>query len=564
MNPNLLTRLGLLLIGLVFYGGALWDPAWSTVDDGQLLSNAQAARSRLAAGDWSVDTFNSPFSGHGRFRPSLIAFKVIECALFNYNPWLHHMAHVLVMLGVCQLLFSIAWRATASHGASTLTVLVFLFASPNVENWFRLTMDEFYVSSLTVASLWCLTWAFELPPAAKARRAAGLAAAAMLLVPSYLAKETSVALMGLAGAIWLACWRNAGGLLARRNLALSAGYLAAHGAIFVMWLLARQAAAVAAIHEGVYSSGYQVSASVMISTAVKYADVVWNGCQLLFPVALVFLLWRLSRWLRGRRELDARDGWAFVGLCWFGSILAVLLPWKSPLARYLGSGQPGLALLVGIMTWTLLEQAGSAVGATRNWRWRAIRWLVLGNLALLPVIALVRNYNYFVFRHDFDRAAFGVIETLAAQAPARVRLYMDLPAEEPFYFTEIPLLLRVLFGRDDFEQFNFNGPSRPEPRPGDYLLLFAREGSPRGTEITLHPSFHDRTLRHWGDRLGLVREIRYDRRLLNAYPDAPLVNTVARLGIKLPDYLGLKAGQRRALFACERSLVEWRIYRFER
>ncbi|MFA5190382.1 MAG: hypothetical protein WC740_06635 [Verrucomicrobiia bacterium] len=77
-------------------------------------------------------------------------------------------------------------------------------------------------------------------------------------------------------------------------------------------------------------------------------------------------------------------------------------------------------------------------------------------------------------------------------------------------------------------------------------------------------SFHTSTLDRLKDHLSLVQRFRYERQLLSSYPDAPIFNLVARTGIRLPDYLGMKPEHRRALFMREPSLVEWRVYRFEK
>jgi len=77
-------------------------------------------------------------------------------------------------------------------------------------------------------------------------------------------------------------------------------------------------------------------------------------------------------------------------------------------------------------------------------------------------------------------------------------------------------------------------------------------------------SLHERTLNQLGDRLKLVGQFRYDRRLPASYPDAPIFNWVARAGVKLPAHLGMPYDQRRALFTVESILVEWKVYQFQR
>lgn len=80
----------------------------------------------------------------------------------------------------------------------------------------------------------------------------------------------------------------------------------------------------------------------------------------------------------------------------------------------------------------------------------------------------------------------------------------------------------------------------------------------------LPESFHTAALNQLEDRLSLIQRFRYERHLLGSYPHAPISKLVAQAGIPLPNYLGMKPEHRRSLFTHEPSLVEWRVYRFEK
>jgi hypothetical protein len=250
-----------------------------------------------------------------------------------------------------------------------------------------------------------------------------------------------------------------------------------------------------------------------------------------------------------------------VGLCWFLAFWSILLPWKHPLARYIGPAVPGLCLFVGVMVSRLLEE----VAGMRPWWKPALRWVLLANLPVLALAGLIRNYNYFIFRHDFDLSAARARQSLAQHAPPNARFFVNLPPENERIFDEMAKLLRVLHGRPDLELTSFNAPGRPEPKPGDCFLVFVREpATPRSTEMCLPESFHAAALEQLKDRLKLVERFRFERQLWSSYPDAPIFNLVSRAGLRLPDYLGMKSGHRRAMFMREPSLVEWRVYRFEK
>ena len=562
MASSIRLRFVLALVAVLFHAGALWENTWSVVDDGNDLERMVDYNHRLQNGTLTASFAATLWADSGIFRPGFVFLRLAEYKLFGANCLLHHAAHLLVMLAVCQLLFSIARRATGSLVCSSLTTLLFIVFSPNVENWFRLGDPTFYPAALAVASLWCMARGLALPNERGAMRAGWLLAAITCLVPAYFTRETCIALIGLGGGVLLACAVGAGELLAHRNRRYAAIYLAGHVALALGWFGGRYLAGIKAIAAGSYSQDYQLNPVVMAATAFKYGDVLWNGMMLLFPAALLLFGWRLWLWARGRISLDDRDGWGWVGLCWFLAFWSVLLPWIHPLGRYIGPAVPGLCLFVGVTVSRLFE--GTATGP-RPWWMPALRWVLLANIPLLALSGFIRNYNYFIFRHDFDMTAALARQTVARQAPPNARLFMNMPADSYGIFNETTKLLKVLDGRSDLTQVNFNAAGRPEPKHGDFLLVFVREpATPRGTEMWLPESFHTATLDRLKDRLSLVQRFRYERQLLSSYPDAPIFNLVARAGIRLPDYLGMKTEHRRALFMREPSLVEWRVYRFEK
>ncbi len=553
-------RLSLVLISFIFYAGTVWDNHWSPVDDGGDLERMMQLRQRIAHGQLTFHPTET-----GLFRPALALWRMGEYALGGTVCGRHHAIHLLVMAVLVQLLFSIIRRATDSNAAAWLVAALFTLFSPNVENWFRLDDPSFYPTFCAVFSLWCMTRALSMPPDCAGPRRLVFAAAVAVLPLAYFTKETSMAFTGLGFGLFAACVMGAGGLLSRRNRALTGAYLAAHLAMAAAWFLLRGIAGIKPISGGDYTSNYSVSPPLMLGTAFKYADIVWNGFQFLAIIALGWFVFRALRRLKMRQPLDAVEGWSLVGACWFGATLTMMLPWKYPLARYLGPGVPGLAMFVGLMLWDALRKTGVAPDAGRHHGKNLLRWIVVANLAVLPAITAIRNYHYLIFRHDFDCSAFQVVETVAQTAPARARVFMNVPADSVYMFDEMMIFMRLFFGRDDLIQFNYNRRPHPEPQSGDYFLVFFREpATPRSTEMLLPESFHTAALSQLKDRLKLTQCFHYERQPLNSYPDAPIFNLVARAGLKLPACLGMNPAHKRALFMREPSLVEWRVYRFEK
>ena len=551
-------RLSLVLVSFALYAATIWDNHWSPVDDGGDLERMVQWHQRFAHHQF---TYQAP--ALGLFRPAFALLRLGEYAVGGVVCSRHHLIHLLVMAGLVQLLFSIVRHATNSNPAAWCVAVLYTLFSPNVENWFRLDDPSFYPAFFAVFSLWCMTHALARPPRAGLRWL-GFSAAVAVLVPAYFTKETSMAFAGLGFGLFAACIVGSSGLFTRRNRALTGAYFAAHLAVATAWFLSRHIAGIKSISSGEYTGNYTVSLLPMLATGFKYADVVWNGFQFLTIIALVLFVLRLRRRLKMRQPLDVVEGWSFVGACWFGATVAMMLPWKYPLARYLGPGIPGLTLFVGLMLWDALRKTGAESDANRPSSSKWLRWVIVANLAVLPVVATFRNYHYLIFRHDFDRSAFQVVETVSQTAPARARVFMNVPADSAYMFDEIMIFMRVLFGRDDLTQFNYNKQPRPEPQAGDYFLVFVREpATPRSTEMWLPESFHATALNQLKDRLKLVGRFHYERQLLNSYPDAPIFNLVACTGFKLPTCLGMNPEHKRAFFMWEPSLVDWRIYRFE-
>ncbi len=555
-HRELWLRLSLVLIGFIFYAGAIWDNHWSPIDDGNDLNQMVQWRQHVAHGQFIFHT-----SASGLFRPAYGLLRFGEYFLCGFSCTRYHLIHLLVMLGTAQLLFSITRRVVDSTRAAWLVAMLFTLFSPNVENWFRLD----YPTVFAVVSMWFFVRSLDEPPERTGWRWLTFAMAAATLAPAYFVKETSMAFTGLGLGLFAACWVGAGDLLARRNRVLTGAYLAAQLATVAAWFLLRGIAGIKSISGGVYTSDYSTSPLVMLATAFKYADVVWNGFQFLAVIALALFAWRMLTRLRMRQPLEAIDGWSFAGLCWFGATLAIMLPWKHPIARYLGTGVPGLAMFVGLTLWGFFNETKQASASARQRGKKLLRGLIVVNLAILPVITAIRNYNYLVFRHDFDCAAFQTVQSVSQTAPANAKLFMNVPAESVFMFDEMMIYMRLFFGREDLAQINYNKFPRPEPQAGDCFLVYVREPeTPRSAAMWLPESFHTAALSQLKDRLKLMECFRYDRRLWSSYPDAPVFGLVAGAGFKLPDYLGMNPAHKRALFMRELSLVEWRVYRFEK
>ncbi|MBM3891050.1 MAG: hypothetical protein FJ388_18205, partial [Verrucomicrobia bacterium] len=155
-------RLSLLLPGIILYGAAVWETRWSTVDDAMFLRLKLEFHQQWADGQLSPKLVTGGQAG-GRFIPGFCVAQFIEHELFGLECWKHHLFHLVVMLAVCQVLFSVTARATGSPGAAWLTGLLFLCFSPNVENWARLDLQEFYQMALLLPSLWCMVVAMGAP-----------------------------------------------------------------------------------------------------------------------------------------------------------------------------------------------------------------------------------------------------------------------------------------------------------------------------------------------------------------------------------------------------------------
>ncbi len=565
---SLWLRLSLLLLGIILYGATLWDNTWSRHDEATIQYWKQQFHQQWVDGQLSLTSFTAVQADQGRFIPGFHLAQFIEHELFGLDCWKHRLFRLAVMLALCQVLFSVAARVTGSPGAAWLTGLLFLCFSPNVENWSCLDTQEFYQTAILLPSLWCLVTAMGAPTEKRMFRAGLTLAAGLWISPAFLIKETSLAFIALAVALTIGCLIGCGELLSRRNRLLSGVYLGFHVLTALLWPVMKDAAGISPIKAGLYTSQhYQPTLVIMASTAFKYGDLLWNSFQLLTLVALGLFLWRLAGWARSRVRPDAYDGWAFVGMCWFAGLVIITLPMKLAHGRYLGPGLPGLCLFVGLMVWRFLAERTQQAPPRPSWPRSLLRWLVVANLVLLPLIAGIRTNNYLIFKHDYDRATFDATETLACHAAPGARFFINVPAEQPGFFTEMVPLLAIVCNRPDLKEFyHYNKPDRPEPRAGDYLLTFTREpeGSSRPAALPVPASLHERTLNQLGDRLKLVRQIRYDRRLLASYPDAPIFNWFARAGVKLPAHLGMPRDRRRALFTVEPILVEWNVYQFQR
>lgn len=543
-----------MLLGVLLHAGALYDPAWSTMDDGHDLVIAAEFQQKLSEEGFPGSYLVNCTAKQGLFRPLYPVIRFLEFRLLGFSCWTQHFAHLLVMLGVCQLLYSIARGITGSAGIAWMAGALFTLFSPNTENWFKLGDPAFYPHAVAVLSLWIVARTMSLSRERGGARHGWMAMAIVILPLAYFTKETSIGLLGMPVGILVACGLETGNVFVRRNLRLGWAYLAGHLTFAASWFVLKHVCNTLDITSGNYTQNYRVSLGVFAVTGGKYADVFWNGFQFLGIVALVCFAMRLWGHVRGRRLMDSWDGCAIVGFCWLGSTLALILPWTLAAARYLLPGMGGLCLFVAPMllrTWTDCAR-GRAL-------W--IRALLLANALLLPPIALCRNINFFMFRHDYDRTTFSVIETVARHLPRGGRIYENTPTvTSARIFSDIPAILGVIFDRPGIPHFNLQAPDRPDPRPGDLILMFSRDATLRSMEPFVPESFHAPAVRQLDGRVRLLRHFRVKRRLPNSYPDAPFWMMAKVMGFGLRKYVGEEEVMRRGFFMWQDVFVDWRVY----
>lgn len=442
--------------------------SWMIVDDGVSILFAQKISDFLSTfnlvGLWNLFLKEDV----GRFRPAYWLFQWVSYLLAGKNPLLHHLIHFLMSGGTVFLIYSIIRILTFSKSAALVSSLIFLLASFNIENWYRLGTAEPMLTFYLALSLYFLVKNISLIQGPEKRVSnPNLLFSVLPLMLTYFTKENSFVLLPFAALLLLGVFLVRG--RKRKTLWLkNCGYFLVANLILAMISLA---IIIFIRTEGYYSSYYHViSLSGLIAHGRDYLGIIIKSFGF-FAWILFFSFLVFSFFLFRKREFTLSHFLQFAFIIGFASFLIIQLPWAFVLGRYLEPALLFLVIVCGFEASRIFNLAPSKFklktrfSSLRNFfLFLAFIWLILVNGPLI--------FNYASDQIRGHRNIKEILVFVANEAPKNGKVFFNLKKGDATIelVFEGGLHLNLFYNRPDLAVEYLDEDKIKELKRGDLII----------------------------------------------------------------------------------------------
>ncbi len=336
----LAVAVALLLLPVLMY------PSFSIIDDGYSAVLARTMSNLLSQGH--IQKILSLEHDTGRFRPIYLFLEWFKYKVLGLNPLLHHLLNAIIFIATSFLVYGITKQISKKRWAGLLAGLVFIFFFPAVDNWVRLSTAEAETVFMYAAALWLLLRSCRALKAGRKHTANYLLAGmGSILLLAHFTKETTLVLIPISAAMLIFLvfepWKS-------EYANCKIPFVVFFAANLLSGLAARFAAklSVAGISEGSYTANYAFSSLRMSQVTSFYAQTILAGLGLLLVICLASFCLRMIRNTRVGNPLSSTDVWQIFFLVWALLSIAILIPWRDPVSRYLLPAMLGASIFIGI------------------------------------------------------------------------------------------------------------------------------------------------------------------------------------------------------------------------
>lgn len=397
----------------------------------------------LVSGSSLSDAISPHFDREsGRFRPLYWLWLVAQYRVWGPNPLAFYLTLYAALVATAGLIAEAVALAAKDRLAGLLAGLAFVLAPPVIENYYTIGKAEPWLVLSLALSTYLLFSALDVADRDAAGSRRRLAGAAACLLPAYFWKETAHAML-IVSALWLAgAWLRARRQPPSRQNRLVLGYALANVACAALYGTAYAQSGTATIASGTYSTHYMPALDTMVKSALRHFGFIVRD----FPLFLIAAAVWGVRSARGDAGGSPRTrALVFESAAWIAGWAAIMLPWRATLEYYLLPLSVGVAMLTGVF---LAGIVGDPRAAVRPLGWGS-KIALAGGLALTAVVGINSATNGRL-QLTVDAANAELVEFLAAQAPPRGTVLLNLPKDSEYLF-EMRQHLAHLHGRPDID-----------------------------------------------------------------------------------------------------------------
>lgn len=425
----------------------LVSPHFGLFDDGKSLITAQ----EVSHGDWSFH-FDASDS---RFRPVYwLSFSIIYW-LFGPQPFWFFLVNTFVLALTTYCLVQFLLNIGRNRFQAWVTGMLFVLASPIIENYFTLSKGEpWQVMFLMLSLLVVSGFARQQSRWAKVLTVALVGSFQLLAI---LSKETAIIIAPLAGVWTLGKYWLIRKQSDRTALVPYIVYLCAGVVSVAAYLLLRFALVSSAFTTQGYASRYDFSSSQILAAAIRWAGWLIRDFLYVVPLLLaVIFIWSAVRKLPQRVLI-------FNVLIWIITWIVVYLPWYFMTEYYMLPVTLGVAVLAGALVTILIPALRESV----SWK-RLISLCALLVFLILFSPTLLNDFTSARIQIAQDSINTEMLAYLAENVPAGSTIFVNFRVSSE-YIDQMNFQFQAYYHRPDLVVKMFNPPL--ENSVGNYFLL---------------------------------------------------------------------------------------------
>lgn len=388
------------------------------VDDGYSLSTAQQIL--------SLKNFHAVFAG-GRFFIFYWIYQTFEYLLGGYNTAIHFLIHDFIIFATAVLISLTVRKISKSEFSAFFAGVIYLLASVNTENLFRLGPQEALLSFFLAASIYLLL-----------SRKTTLSI--VFLVLSIFTKETGFVLWIPFYLLYLTTKTFLG--KKRPDLLKYSAY----GLIFSIPIIANTF-----LRRAGYSGNYVFNLSQMMANFLGYIKIISSAFFPFFYLFIASFLFRILTSLKSKtfKRVYSSISESGVFLFLFLEFVAILSPWKYVLGRYLMPATVALCVFMGIELTALWKRAV-------KFKVSLNKPLMTAFVSYLVFFTVVNTYKIYVFGEKYaDTTVFiqsifkDIADTIPRNGTVLYNFQDDGSTKE--YVDETAIQLDLLYNRPDIK-----------------------------------------------------------------------------------------------------------------
>lgn len=415
-----------------------------------LIDDPDFAQKYLAVGE-NVKNFLTTFPGteQGRLTPTFWTIFITRFTLMGFNPQLHHLFHIAEIGIIFLSIWLVVRKLTENKIIAHLSCFFLLLISSGMENWYRIsTQEPGQILSLLLLILVVLKskkFNWKIP---------------LLVVVFLFSKEISFLLTP----IFFVWWWLEENKKEKKKLFNSWVWMASLSLIFLttLWLINRNS----------IWAGNNASFSNILPSLTTY----WQILRRLYIPQLLLVSISLIFWLGKDRKIKKT---AYIFMAWILLDFLALLPWKYSLARLTGTMVVGVAVVLAIAIYLMINKTLEVVETKKNW------WVLL---ITTGVILVSVKFGYVNFLDGYNmrqnylawEISNGNFLKEVAQMPENTQIIVNvsknhLNAHE--WIVMMPEYLEVFYSRPDIK-INFIDEEFLETEGDSYLAQWSVYGLP--------------------------------------------------------------------------------------